>query len=190
MVIYGRAADHIGLCILSTHRSDHLYLWRTSPPVPSILRQRRSWQRRWLGLAKDEEDMKTSRVVGAIFLAVLALPILRQLYHQRVNVNSSIIGNAQDVTSTTSENKDAKDQWSDETITEADRRIGGDSEKYSFHDGCPCQRSAPILSQLERNFNASTVEEARRSSKPWKPAYGSYVGNSTCNRHSILNLNI
>ena len=108
MVIYGRAADHIGLCI-STHWSDHLYLWKTSPPVPSILRQRESWQRRWLGLSKDEEDMKTSRVVGAI-LAVLTLPILRQLYDQRVNVNNSIFGNAQDVTSTTSENKNVKDQ--------------------------------------------------------------------------------
>ena len=187
MVIYGRAADHIGLCI-STHWSDHLYLWKTCPPVSSILGQRGSWQRRCLGLSKDEEDMKTSRVVGAI-LAVLALPILRQLYHQRVNVNSSIFDNVQDVT-TNSENRDVKDQWSDETITEAERRIEEEKEQYSFHEACPCQRRAPKLSQLERHFNASTVEQARRSSKPWKPAYGSYVGNSTCNRHSMLNLNI
>ena len=187
MVIYGRAADHIGLCI-STHRSDHLYLWKTSPPDPPILRQRRSSQRRWLGLSKDEEDMKTSRVVGAI-LAVLALPILRQLYHKRVNVDSSIFGNAQDVTSTTSENRYVKNHWPDETIIEAERKIGAEAEQYSFHESCPCQRRAPILSQLERHFNASTVEQARRSSKPWKPAFGSYVGNSTCNRHSMLNIN-
>ena len=130
--------------------------------------------------------MKTSRVAGAI-LAVLALPVLRQLYHQTVvNVNSSMLDNAQDVTSTTSKKKVVKDQQSDKKIiTEADRRIGTETEQYSFHEACPCQRRAPNLSQLERHFNASTVEQARRSSKPWKPVYGSYVGNSTCNRHFV-----
>ena len=189
MVIYGRAADHIGSCI-STHQSDHLYLWKTCPPVSSILRQRGSWQKRCLGLLKDEEDMKTSRAVGAI-LAVLALPILRQLYHPTVNVNSTILGTEQDVTvnvSTTSKNKDVQDQWSAETNTQAEIKVEADAEakfeEYSFHEGCPCRRTAPTLSQLERHFNASTVEQARRSSRPWKPAYGSYVGNSTCNRHS------
>ena len=131
--------------------------------------------------------MKTSRVAGAI-LTVLALPILRQLFHQTVvNVNSSMLDNAQDVTSTTSKKKDVKDQRSYKKITESERRIGTETEQYSFHESCPCQRRAPNLSQLERHFNASTVEQARRSSKPWKPVYGSYVGNSTCNRHFLFN---
>ena len=157
----------------------------------SILWQRGCLQRRCLGLSKDEEDMKTSRPVGAI-LAVLALTILRQLYHPTVNVNSTSSGAAEDVTvrnksdSTIYKDTDGEDRKSDETNTQAEGRIGAQFELYSFHKACPCQRTAPHLSQLERHFNASTVEQARRSSKPWNPAFGSYVGNSTCNRHSTL----
>ena len=133
----------------------------------------------------DEEEMKTSRAVGAV-LGVLALPIIRQLYHQTVNVNSSIFGTARDVTPTTSKNKKVQNKWSHDTNT-GERGIEAQFEQYSFDEDCHCQRTAPNLSQLERHFNPSTVEQARRSSEPWKPAYGSYVGNSTCNRHSDVN---
>ena len=177
MVIGDRAADHIGLCISTCTFGKHTHLFFLSIP-----KQRGCSQGRCLGLSKkDEEDMKTSRPVGAIFLAVLALTILRQLYHPTVNVKENVtVGNTSD--STIYEDTDGEEQPSDETNT----RIGAELEEYRFHKGCPCQRTAPSLSQLERNFNASAVEQARRSSKPWNPAIGSYVGNSTCNRHSTL----
>ena len=137
--------------------------------------------------------MKTGRAFAAI-LAVLALAILRQLYHPTVNVYSNI----QDVTvnrsdSTAAKNPDVEAQQSDEESNRAEPESRSEAEEsqfehYSFHKACPCRRTGPLLSQLEQRFNASTLELALRSSKPWKPAYSSYVGNSTCNRHFMLKM--
>ena len=138
---------------------------------------------------EDEAAMKTGRAFAAI-LTVLVLAILRQLYHPTVNVYHS---NIQDVTdnnrsdSTAAKNPDVEAQQSDEESNRAEPEIRIEAESqfehYSFHEACPCRRTGPLLSQLEQRFNASTLELALRSSKPWKPAYSSYVGNSTCNRH-------
>ena len=138
--------------------------------------------------------MKTGRAFAAI-LTVLVLAILRQLYHPTVNVYSNI----QDVTvdnrsdSTAAKNPDVEAQQSDEESNRAEPESRSEAEEsqfehYSFHEACPCRRTGPLLSQLEQRFNASTLELALRSSKPWKPAYSSYVGNSTCNRHFMLNI--
>ena len=65
-------------------------------------------------------------------------------------------------------------------------QAGSQSEEYSFHDACPCRRTAPLLSHLERHFDPAKLELAINSSGPWKPVNGSYVGHSTCNRYSLL----
>ena len=135
-----------------------------------------------------------SWVVGTI-LTVLALVILRLLYHHRptVNVNSKLFGASQDVTversdSATSKKSDVQDQLLQNTqaeisveTTQSDSQL----ERYHFHDSCPCHRTAPSLSKLQNlgHLNVSTLEQ---HGAPWKPSRGSYVGNSTCDRHSTL----
>ena len=135
-----------------------------------------------------------SWVVGTI-LTVLALVILRLLYHHRptVNGNSKLFGASQDVTversdSATSKKSDVQDQLLQNTqaeisveTTQSDSQL----ERYHFHDSCPCHRTAPSLSKHENlgHLNVSTLEQ---HGAPWKPAPGSYVGNSTCDRHSTL----
>ena len=136
----------------------------------------------------------SSWVVGTI-LTVLALVILRLLYHHRptVNGNSKLFGASQDVTversdSATSKKSDVQDQLLQNTqaeisveTTQSDSQL----ERYHFHDSCPCHRTAPSLSKHENlgHLNVSTLEQ---HGAPWRPASGSYVGNSTCDRHSTL----
>ena len=134
----------------------------------------------------------SSWVVGTI-LTVLALVILRLLYHHSPTVkgSSKLFGTAQNVTversdSATSKKSDVQDQLLQNTqaeisveATQSDSQL----ERYHFHDSCPCHRTAPSLFKLQDHLNVSTLEQ---HGAPWRPAPGSYVGNSTCDRHSTL----
>ena len=139
--------------------------------------------------------MKPSSWVVGTVLAVLALVILRLLYHHRPTVNgdSKLFGASQDVTversdSAKSKKSDVQDQLLQNTqaeisveATQSDSQL----ERYHFHDSCPCHRTAPSLSKLQ-NLGHLNVSTLLQRGAPWKPAPGSYVGNSTCDRHSTL----
>ena len=131
--------------------------------------------------------MKTSRALGA-GLGLLAVIILRQFFYPAVNNSSLLNGvNRDDISnSTISTTLDDKGKQSEKPNTQQSVIFTEyEFEQYTFHPKCPCQRRGPSLSNLELQFNSSTIESATHSSQPWKPTQGSYVGNSTCNRQSI-----
>ena len=126
--------------------------------------------------------MKTSIVVG-IILTALALTLL---YH--TTVISKLL---RSVTIDRSVSKNIHDSFHESVDKELDKeeetnQADSQFEEYSFHDACPCRRTAPPLSHLEQHFDAAKLELALSSSGLWKPVNGSYVGHSTCNRYSML----
>ena len=137
----------------------------------------------------DNEVMKTSRALGA-GLGLLAVMILKQFFYPAVNKSSLFNGvNRDDISnSTISTTIDGQGKQSEKANTQQEESViftESQFEQYTFHPKCPCQRRGPSLSNLELQFNSSTIEFATHSSQPWKPTQGSYVGNSTCNRQSI-----
>ena len=129
--------------------------------------------------------MKTSRALGA-GLGLLAVIILRQFFYPAVNKSSLFNGVYRDNISNST--LDDQDEQSEKANTQQEKNViftESKFEQYTFHQKCPCQRRGPSLSNLELQFNSSTIESATHSSQPWKPTQGSYVGNSTCNRQSI-----
>ena len=133
--------------------------------------------------------MKTSRAISA-GLGLLAVIFLRQFFYPAVNKSSLFNGVYRDniSNSTISTRLDDQDEQSEKANTQQEKNViftESQFEQYTFHPKCPCQRRGPSLSNLELQFNSSTIESATHSSQPWKPTQGSYVGNSTCNRQSI-----
>ena len=134
--------------------------------------------------------MKTSRALGA-GLGLLAVIILRQFFYPAVNKSSLFNGvDRDDISNSTiiSTTLDDQGKQSEKANTQQEESViftESEFEQYTFHPKCPCQRRGPSLSNLELQFNSSTIESATHSSQPWKPTQGSYVGNSTCNRQSI-----
>ena len=137
--------------------------------------------------------MKTSRALGA-GLGLLAVIILRQFFYPAVNKSSLFNGVYRDNISNST--LDDQDEQSEKANTQQEKSViftESEFEQYTFHPKCPCQRRGPSLSNLELQFNSSTIESATHSSQPWKPTQGSYVGNSTCNRQyffSFSNLSV
>ena len=135
--------------------------------------------------------MKTSRALGA-GLGLLAVIILRQFFYPAVNKSSLFNGvNRDDIsnsTISTTLDDQLQGKQSEKANTQQEESViftESQFEQYTFHPKCPCQRRGPSLSNLELQFNSSTIEPATHSSQPWKPTQGSYVGNSTCNRQFI-----
>ena len=133
--------------------------------------------------------MKTcSRALGA-GLGLLAVIILGQFFYPAVNKSSLSNGvNRDDIsnsTISTTLDDQLQGKQSEKANTQQEESViftESQFEQYTFHPKCPCQRRGPSLSNLELQFNSSTIESATHSSQPWKPTQGSYVGNSTCNR--------
>ena len=132
--------------------------------------------------------MKTSRALGG-GLGLLAVIILRQFFNPAVNRSSLFNSDKRDdISNSTIISTTLDDQGKQSEKPNTQQSViftEYEFEQYTFHPKCPCQRRGPSLSNLELQFNSSTIESATHSSQPWKPTQGSYVGNSTCNRQSI-----